>query len=62
MSSFRSYDRTVALQTLRDTENVRITTAESLLFELMRTADHPKFRVISGLLKDHNHLTFQEST
>lgn len=50
----------MALQTLRDTENVQITTAEGLLFELTRAADHPHFKTISSMLKEHNHLTFEE--
>ena len=57
---FRAYDRTIALQIMRDTPNVSFTTAESLLFELMRTAEHPQFKTISGLLKEHNHCNFEE--
>jgi len=60
VSSQRPYDRAVALQRMRDSaqhvqkEGLVITTAESLLFEIMRGADHPKFRQISALCKEHN--------
>ena len=50
----------MAFQRLRNTPNVTFTTAESILFELMRTAEHPQFKTISGLLKQHNHLNFTE--
>jgi hypothetical protein len=50
---FRSYDRTVALQRLQEA-GVVLTTSESIIFDLMRDATHPKFREISGLVKQHN--------
>jgi hypothetical protein len=31
-----------------------ISTSESVLFELMRDATHPRFRDVSSLLKAHN--------
>jgi hypothetical protein len=31
-----------------------LTTTEAVLFELMRTKDHPRFREVSTLLKAHN--------
>lgn len=30
---------------------VNLTTAESLLFDLMGTAEHPQFKTISGFIK-----------
>jgi hypothetical protein len=56
----RPFDRSVAMQNLRETENVTITTAETLLFELTRTSEHPHFRTLSNLMKEHKHLSFQE--
>lgn len=49
----RSYDRTVAFQRLQEA-GVVLTTSESIIFDLMRDATHPKFREISGLVKQHN--------
>jgi len=54
----RPYDRKIALQRLKNTPNVTFTTTESILFELIRSADHPQFKTISGLLKEHNHVNF----
>jgi hypothetical protein len=31
-----------------------LTTTESVIFALMRDAKHPKFREISGMVKQHN--------
>lgn len=53
VSSQRPYDRTVALQTLKEA-GARLTTTESVVFALMRDAKHPKFREISGMIKEHN--------
>lgn len=53
VSSQRPYDRTVALQTLKEA-GARLTTTESIVFALMRDAKHPKFREISGMIKEHN--------
>jgi hypothetical protein len=50
---FRSHDRTVALHRMRDAGAV-LTTAESLLFELIRDSEHPQFKAISNLLKGSN--------
>jgi len=33
---------------------VVMTTSESVIFDLMREATHPKFREISGMVKKHN--------
>ena len=35
---------------------VHMTTVESCVMELMQTAKHPKFKLIAGLLKEHNSL------
>lgn len=53
VSSQRPYDRAVALQTLKEA-GARLTTTESIVFALMRDAKHPKFREISGMIKEHN--------
>eukprot|EP01041_Mallomonas_annulata_P000863 gene863-1684_t len=53
VTSQRSHDRSVALQRLSSSGAV-LTTAESAIFQLLNTADHPHFRTISGLVKDHN--------
>lgn len=52
-SSSRAYDRALALQRMKDAGAI-MTTTESLLFELMQSADHPNFKEISGKLKEHN--------
>ena len=51
VSSCRPYDRTVALQRLNNLPGVTLITAESAVFELLGSADHPQFRVISALMK-----------
>ena len=49
----RPHDRAVALQRMRDAGAV-LTTAESAIFDLMNSADHPNFKAISGLVKASN--------
>ncbi|CAJ1374809.1 unnamed protein product [Effrenium voratum] len=49
-SSQRPMDREVALDRLRQA-GCFVTTAESVLFELLRTKDAPEFKLISGLVK-----------
>ena len=49
----RAHDRTVALNRMLQS-GVTLTTSESVVFDLMKTADHPKFKEISTLLKYHN--------
>lgn len=51
VSSQVAYDRTVALHQL-SAAGCRISTTESLIFQLLGSADHPHFRTISGLIKD----------
>jgi isochorismate hydrolase len=50
VSSQRPYDRTVALNRLRDAGAI-LTTTESIIFDLMRDAKNPQFRTISGMIK-----------
>eukprot|EP01127_Copromyxa_protea_P007080 TRINITY_DN17005_c0_g1_i1.p1 TRINITY_DN17005_c0_g1~~TRINITY_DN17005_c0_g1_i1.p1 ORF type:complete len:198 (+),score=37.37 TRINITY_DN17005_c0_g1_i1:172-765(+) len=54
-SSMRQFDRITAFQRMRDA-GVFITTCESILFQLVRSADHPNFKAISNLMKQHNAL------
>lgn len=50
MSSRRTYDHEVAIQ--RATQNgIEVTTYESILFELLGDAKHPKFKEISAIIK-----------
>jgi nicotinamidase-related amidase len=51
VSSQRIYDRTVALHQLQSI-GVRLTTAESLVFQMMGSAKFEHFKTISGLIKD----------
>ena len=51
VSSCRPYDRSIALQRLTHLPNVTLLTAESAVFELLGSADHPKFRAVSALMK-----------
>lgn len=47
-SSQRRYDRECALRLMRQS-GARITTCESLLFELMRAKEHEHFKAIQGI-------------
>ena len=53
ISSQRPYDRACAIERMKSC-NAVVTTTESVIFDLMRSADHPKFKEISGLVKSHN--------
>ncbi len=55
----RPHDRAVALRRMQASGAI-LTTSEAVLFDLMRTADHPRFREISTLLKAHNHENVNE--
>ena len=59
VSSQRQYDRLMALERMKSC-GVTMTTTESVLFDLMKSADHSKFRVISNLVKDHNSLKLED--
>ncbi|CAE7467409.1 isoc1, partial [Symbiodinium microadriaticum] len=50
VSSQRAPDREVALQRLRQA-GCFVTTAESALFELLRSKDAPQFKAVSGVVK-----------
>lgn len=50
ISSRTALDHTSALQEMR-TMGVRVTTTETVLFELLQDAKHPKFKEISALIK-----------
>jgi len=50
VSSQRELDRSVALQRMQGL-GVTLCTAESAVFEMMASADHPNFREVSDLVK-----------
>ncbi len=50
VASRREYDRSAALDRL-SREGCTVTTSESLLFEIMRSADHPQFKTVSAIVK-----------
>eukprot|EP00918_Siedleckia_nematoides_P006379 GHVU01013857.1.p3 GENE.GHVU01013857.1~~GHVU01013857.1.p3 ORF type:complete len:109 (+),score=9.30 GHVU01013857.1:45-329(+) len=51
ISSQRPMDRDASLQRMKDIGSV-INTSESILFELMQDANHPRFKEISALVKE----------
>ena len=53
ISSQRSHDRSVALQRMKDAGAV-VTTAESMIFELLGDSEHEHFKTISNLNKACN--------
>jgi nicotinamidase-related amidase len=55
VSSMRRFERAVALRRLQAVGAV-LTTAESIIFELLGSAEHPHFRAISKLTRDHAEL------
>ena len=56
VSSTRSFDRTVALRRLEASGAV-MTTSESVIFQLLRDSKHPKFRTVSGMIKEHGQMS-----
>ena len=54
LSSQRAHDRAVALE-LMQSAGARVSTAESCIFELLRTAKHEKFKSCSALVKARAH-------
>lgn len=52
VSSQRAHDRAVALDRMK-TSGATMTTTESVVFDLLRSAAHPNFKTISGGLKEH---------
>jgi nicotinamidase-related amidase len=55
VSSQRPHDRAVAIERMRSA-GAFVTTAESLMFQLLEDSDHPDFKELSKLLKMHNQL------
>lgn len=53
VSSQRSHDRSVALARM-EKSGATLCTSESAIFDLMKTAEHPDFRTVSGLCKIAN--------
>lgn len=53
VSSQRSFDRSVALERLRSAGAV-VTTVESFVFEALKSADHPKFKAVSAILREYH--------
>ena len=51
VSSIREHDRNVAIKRLSEAGAVT-TTSESLIFELMRDAKHPKFKEVLEVIKE----------
>ncbi len=49
--SRKSYDKNVALMRMRD-EGVKLTTSESLIYEIMESAEHPAFRDVLKIVKE----------
>jgi len=49
--SRRGYDRDIALMRMQ-TEGIKLTTAESIIYEVMESAEHPAFRDVLGIVKD----------
>eukprot|EP01138_Halocafeteria_seosinensis_P007643 gb/GECG01007811.1/.p1 GENE.gb/GECG01007811.1/~~gb/GECG01007811.1/.p1 ORF type:complete len:201 (+),score=25.22 gb/GECG01007811.1/:1-603(+) len=52
VSSIRKFDRNIALKRLENTAGVRLTTIESVVFELVEDSQHECFRDISKLVKE----------
>lgn len=52
ISSQQSYDREIALQRMVNS-GAYLTTAQSAVFMLMQSADHPNFKAVSKLVVDH---------
>ena len=52
VSSQRRHDREVALRRM-EISGAYLTTAQSAAFMLLGGADHPNFKAVSGLVKDH---------
>ncbi len=50
VGSRREMDRQLALQEMRQ-DGIVIASTEAVLFELMETAEHPKFKEVQGLVK-----------
>jgi hypothetical protein len=53
LSSQRPHDRSVGIARMVSA-GAQQGSCESVVFDLLRTADHPNFREVSNLLKEHN--------
>jgi hypothetical protein len=53
VSSQRQYDRSIALEGIKQS-GALLVTSESLIFQLLRDATHPKFKQISAIIKEYN--------
>ena len=51
VSSMSTTDRSTGLHRLANA-GAFLTTTESVLFELLRTKDHPNFKAVQGIIKD----------
>ena len=51
LSENRPNDRSVAISRMQ-AAGVNLATAESLIFDLMGSAEHPQFKTISGIIKE----------
>jgi nicotinamidase-related amidase len=56
VSSQTAYDRSIALQRLQSA-GAYLTTAQSVAFMLLQSADHPNFKTVSKLTVEHMKLT-----
>lgn len=54
ISSQNSNDRETTLIQLRKNDLVTMTTTETVLFEMMRSAEHPNFKEVSALIKEYS--------
>jgi len=56
VSSMRAYDRHIALKRLENVPGCFLTTAQSLIFMLMESAEHPSFKLISKMVVENSKL------
>ena len=54
LSSQRAHDRTIALELMR-CAGARVTTSEAIVFELLQSSKHEKFKACSALVKGRAH-------
>ena len=54
VSSMRNVDRNIALKRLALMERIHITTLESFTYQLLLDSNHPSFKVITSIMKEHN--------
>lgn len=55
VSSQRCHDRATAIDRMK-ASGVTLTTSESVLFDIMKSADHRNFKAISAIVKETNAL------